>query len=150
MVNRAKEETNVNTLVKKALQGFGKPSEYDEDLKAFAEQWKAVEDRPEDDPERKALAQRLVRFAFTDDRDILGNGETDHGHGWWFSFCRRGSWQETMHTTHCWECGECADWEEWHCGRCGSCDTSEFSPCDGCGGVSEMYHDQHRRERERL
>lgn len=99
----------MEALLKIALVDFEENGDFDERVEKFCEEWEKVEGRGVDDEERKVMAQRLVRFAFTDDRDILGTGHDDGGFGWWYSFCN-GSWQESSHTKHCWKCGECMDW----------------------------------------
>jgi hypothetical protein len=84
------------------------------------------------------LKQRLVRYALTDDRELLGDGENDSW-GYWFSLCRD-SWERDGNTSHCWTCGECMDWRDWHCGKCNKCTYGVSIPCEKCGGVSEQYH----------
>ena len=125
--------------------GFEDTCDWDEDLEAFGKQWDAVASLPSDDATRKALAQRFVRFAFTDDRDILGTGQSK-GWGWWYSSCRN-TWVEDENCSHCWVCRECMHWREWHCQVCNKCRYGISIACEGCGGVSSGYHDMRKIER---
>lgn len=119
--------------------------EWDEDLEEFNKQWEdAAESLPADHPTRNLLAQRLVRFAFTDDRDILGKGEKQSC-GWWYSSCRE-TWVEEQNCSHCWVCKECVNWREWHCKVCRKCRYGVSLACEGCGGVSSMYHSMIKME----
>jgi hypothetical protein len=106
----------------------------DSNFADFAPQWAAVAHLPSTDDARQKVVQRLVRYAFTDDLDLLGNGESN-GWGCWYSFCRRG-WVSDEHCSHCWVCMECMDWREWHCKKCNKCSYGVSLTCEGCGGVS--------------
>jgi hypothetical protein len=96
------------SLLTKALHGYGEMNMDDHNLGKFGEQWEAVEDLPSTNPVRQKVAQRLVRYAFTEDRDLLGDGNSKRW-GCWFSFCR-GYWVSGEHCRHCWVCKESMDW----------------------------------------
>ena len=49
-----------------------------------------------------------------------------------FSFCRGGGLESSMHTTHCRKCKECMDWREWHCKTCNKCQYGVSIPCSKC------------------
>lgn len=84
---------------------------------------------------------RLVRFAFTNDCDLLGDGK-DLYRMYWFSLCGQyGRWVQFDCTFHCLVCGECDDWRVWHCKKCRKCRYGVTIPCEKCGGVSSTYHD---------
>jgi hypothetical protein len=96
----------------------------DDKLKESKPAWDAVSSRPATDPERQKLLQRLVRYAFTDDRDLLGTRDNCR-FGYWLSFCgatERGFWMDTDESPyHCCVCGEYKDRYEWHCKVCNKC-----------------------------
>lgn len=135
---------NMDYLLELTLKDFKHPWSLDEKIEQFGKAWDAVKDQP-DSLEYKQLAQCLVRFAFMDDRDLLGVGD-EHSSVYWFSFCRRfpstpdGFWVSDALTWHCWVCGECKDWREWHCGECNRCANEVSLPCEDCGGVCDTYH----------
>jgi hypothetical protein len=130
----------MEVLVTSALSGLTHAANNDEDLKAFEDAWELVRNKPKMDAERQKWAQRFVRFAFTDKRDILGDGILNDW-GWFFSHCGvRPSWVRNESTWHCWACGECKGTEEWHCAKCQTCAEEFTLPREGCGGVGSMYH----------
>jgi hypothetical protein len=117
--------------------------------------WQAVKDKPKYHPERVRLAQQLVRYAFTDYRDLLNNDTyPDERSG---TFCHgkdlldgaaktEGFLVRTDSCKHCRSCKACVDEASWHCGQCdGHYDL--LYECDLCGGVSEAYHPHHLDER---
>jgi hypothetical protein len=115
----------------------------DDKLKEFKPSRDAVSSRPKTDPERQKLLQGLVRYAFTDDRDLLSTRDNDRD-GHWFSFCKNlgeGSWIDTNQAqNHCWVCGECKSIYDWHCKVCNKRVEAPGLVCDGCGGCSSFYH----------
>jgi hypothetical protein len=117
----------------------------DSNLGVFAKVWNGVKDLPASEPSRQIFAQRLVRYAFTDDRDLIGNEESNEW-GCWYSFCRRG-WVNNQNCRHCWVCKGCMDWQEWHCKKCKKCSDGVSLTCEGCGGVSSGYHDKMTMQR---
>jgi hypothetical protein len=121
-------------------QDFEDTCEFDEDIEKFHAQWEKVRDRGTEDPERKKLASRLVRYALTDDQNL--NGDGDISGVWWYSLCFK-AWEESQCKHHCPKCKSCKDWREWHCGACDRCTEGMSIPCE-CGGVSETYHEDHR------
>jgi hypothetical protein len=141
---RIKETVNMERLLAHALKGLAKAASNDEKLKTFQEAWEVARHSGKDDPERQKLAERLVRYAFTDKRDILGDGDSDDW-GWFLSLCGKPAWITHEAMWHCWACGECKFTEQWHCEKCNKCAEEYDSPCD-CGGVGSMYHSMKKAE----
>jgi hypothetical protein len=59
------------------LDGFEDNELDDSNFTDYAVQWAAVAHLPVSDAARQKVEQRLVRYAFTDDRDLLGDGESN-------------------------------------------------------------------------
>jgi len=136
--SRSRRRATVEGLAQRVYEGFEDTCDVDDDLETFRERWIAASALSASDATRKLLAQRLVRFVFTDDRDILGTGGSPSW-GWWYSSCRS-AWVEDQNCSHCWVCKECMDWREWHCKVCNKCQYGVSLTCEGCGGVSGGYH----------
>lgn len=113
-------------------RSYDSVSEFDASLAAFRD---GVDGSP-----TPVQAMRLVRYAFTADRDLLGDGERGRSN-YWFSLCGDyDGWVDSGTTRHCWTCGECDDWRVWHCKVCRKCRYGVSIPCEKCGGVTELYH----------
>jgi hypothetical protein len=140
-----KRETITMDMLSRKVVDFEDNELDDSNFADFAPQWAAVAHLPSTDDARQKVVQRLVRYAFTDDRDLLGNGESNEW-GCWYSFCRRG-WVSDEYCSHCWVCKECMDWREWHCKKCNKCSYGVSLTCDECGGMSSGYHDMMKMER---
>lgn len=142
--NRSRGRVIVAGLAQRVYEEVDDTTDWDDDLAEFKKRYDAALKLPSSDPTRRALPERLVSFAFTNDRDLLATG-TSKGYDFWYSNCRS-TWYDEDNGSHCWVCKECMDWREWHCKVCNKCQHGVTITCEGCTGVCRGYHNMMKME----
>ncbi|KAI1753702.1 hypothetical protein F4782DRAFT_495388 [Xylaria castorea] len=140
--HRQNENITLDYLFDHLLTGLDYvPDGNDKAIDAWRVKWETSYSGPDPEAQTEKLQRELVR---------LGLGLGDKNGEWFFSLCysnseRLGSWQQGHQIWHCRDCGSCREQQEWHCGKCNKCTYGSAIPCGGCGGVSDLYHEEHKK-----